>query len=68
LPFVKKDVEDAATKSKKLLSILEKELQNKTYLVGERITLADLFASSLLQRGFTTVRSPVFLPFCNILI
>jgi elongation factor 1-gamma len=54
-PYVKKDVDEAAAKTKTLLAILDKELSNKTFFVGERITLADIFAASLVQRGFATV-------------
>ncbi|KZF22656.1 eEF1-gamma domain-containing protein [Xylona heveae TC161] len=53
--YNKKSVEDAEKKVLKAVSVLEKHLQLNTYLVGERLTLADLFATSVLARGFQYV-------------
>ncbi len=35
------------------LDVLNTELLNKTYLVGERITLADIFLATALVNAFT---------------
>ncbi len=51
-PYNKKNVDDAQAASLKAMSVLEKHLLNHTFLVGERITLADLFATGLLGIGF----------------
>lgn len=50
--YNKRTVEEAAKASEKALSIVEEHLLHNTYLVGERITLADLFAASIASRGF----------------
>ena len=41
----------------KIATILETKLLTKTFLVGERITLADIFVAAILGRGFETVSS-----------
>lgn len=51
-PYNKKAVEDAAAVSKKSTDALENYLRDTTFLVGERITLADIFAAGILTRGF----------------
>ncbi|KAG4222348.1 hypothetical protein PC116_g29178, partial [Phytophthora cactorum] len=51
-PYNKKSVEDAAKNSEKVISVVEQHLLHNTYLVGERITLADLFAAGIFSRGF----------------
>ncbi|KAI9721440.1 MAG: hypothetical protein M1812_002202 [Candelaria pacifica] len=51
-PYNKRNVDDAQAASLKAMSALEKHLLHHTFLVGERITLADLFATGLLGRGF----------------
>ncbi|RHZ52655.1 hypothetical protein CDV55_104639 [Aspergillus turcosus] len=53
--YNKKNVEEAAKAANKALAVLEKHLTANTYLVGERITLADYFGASLLTRAFATV-------------
>ena len=35
------------------LNVLNTELLNKTYLVGERVTLADIFLATALVNAFT---------------
>ncbi|KXJ92671.1 hypothetical protein Micbo1qcDRAFT_160435 [Microdochium bolleyi] len=50
--YNKKAVDEAAAKAAKILDVVEKHLTNHTYFVGERITLADLFATSIISRGF----------------
>lgn len=54
-PYNKKTVEEAAKVALSTMSVLETHLTASTYLVGERITLADIFAASLLTRAFATV-------------
>ncbi|OJJ52641.1 hypothetical protein ASPSYDRAFT_51772 [Aspergillus sydowii CBS 593.65] len=53
--YNKKSVDDASKAALKKLSVLNTHLTANTYLVGERITLADLFTASLLTRAFATV-------------
>ncbi|RYP23506.1 hypothetical protein DL765_001020 [Monosporascus sp. GIB2] len=50
--YNKKAVDEAAKTTEKVLSVVEEHLLHNTYLVGERITLADLFAASIASRGF----------------
>ncbi|KAA8643246.1 hypothetical protein EYZ11_008504 [Aspergillus tanneri] len=54
-PYNKKSVEDASKAALKNLSVLNTHLTANTYLVGERITLADIFAAAILTRAFATV-------------
>ena len=51
-PYNKKSVDDSAKASHKAIAVVEKHLIRHTYLVGERITLADLFAAGIISRGF----------------
>lgn len=51
-PYNKKAVEESAKKAQKAVDVVEKHLLNNTFLVGERITLADLFAAGIASRGF----------------
>ncbi|KAL2259598.1 hypothetical protein VTK26DRAFT_6688 [Humicola hyalothermophila] len=51
-PYNKKSVEDSQKAAAAVISIVEKHLRDNTYLVGERITLADLFAVGIISRGF----------------
>jgi elongation factor 1-gamma len=51
-PYNKKSVEDSQKATLEVVSVLEDHLRNNTYLVGERITLADLFATGIIARGF----------------
>lgn len=50
--YNKKAVDEASKGAAKVLKIVEEHLLLNTYLVGERITLADLFAVSIISRGF----------------
>ncbi|KAK0392239.1 hypothetical protein NLU13_1736 [Sarocladium strictum] len=52
VPYNKKNVDDAAKELTKIVAVVEAHLVNNTFLVGERITLADLFAAGLITRGF----------------
>jgi elongation factor 1-gamma len=51
-PYNKKNVEDSKTTSEKAVHVLEEHLLVNTYLVGERLTLADIFVIAILARGF----------------
>ncbi|PKS05367.1 hypothetical protein jhhlp_008741 [Lomentospora prolificans] len=51
-PYNKKAVDDASKKALAAIAVVEKHLLNNTYLVGERITLADFFCAGLISRGF----------------
>ena len=54
-PYHKKNVDDAQKATLKSVGVLEQQLLVNTYLVGERITLADLFAAGVFSRGFQYV-------------
>ncbi|KAB8237784.1 putative translation elongation factor eEF-1 subunit gamma [Aspergillus alliaceus] len=58
--YNKKNVEDASKAALKNIAVLEKHLTANTFLVGERITLADIFAAGLLTRAFATVLDKKF--------
>lgn len=51
-PYNKKNVDDASKATLRAFGVVEEHLKDKTFLVGERITLADLFAAGLSMRGF----------------
>ncbi|KAF1347384.1 hypothetical protein EJ07DRAFT_169721 [Lizonia empirigonia] len=51
-PYNKKNVDDSQKAALKAIHVLEEHLLTHTYLVGERLTLADLFAASIVARGF----------------
>jgi elongation factor 1-gamma len=51
-PYNKKNVEDSLAKAKSALEVLDKHLLVNTFLVGERITLADIFSAGCLYRAF----------------
>ena len=51
-PYNKKNVDEAAKHSNHVIHVLEDHFLINTFLVGERITLADLFTASLIARGF----------------
>ncbi len=55
LPYNKAGVEAAKAYTLKQLNYLEAFLADKTFLVGERITIADIFVASVLARGFELV-------------
>ncbi|OJD17561.1 hypothetical protein AJ78_02374 [Emergomyces pasteurianus Ep9510] len=54
-PYNKASVEANSKAALKAFAVLEKHLTSNTYLVGERLTLADLFAASMSSRGFEFV-------------
>lgn len=51
-PYNKKNVEDSMKATQARLKVMEDHLMINTYLVGERLTLADIFTTSILGRGF----------------
>jgi len=51
-PYNKKSVDEASKAVTRALDAAEEHLTHHTYLVGERITLADLFSCGTLLRGF----------------
>lgn len=51
-PYNKKQVDEALTYSNKVAAVFEERLINFTYLVGERLTLADIFVATMFARGF----------------
>ena len=55
MPYNKKNVEDSLESALKSLNVLEKHLLVNTFLVGERLTLADIFCAGLLTRAFETI-------------
>lgn len=53
--YNKKAVDEVSKVALKNMTVLESHLTANTYLVGERITLADIFTAALLTRAFATV-------------
>ena len=53
--YNKKNVDDAYARAAKTMDVLEKHLLINTFLVGERLTLADVFAAGIVSRGFQFV-------------
>jgi len=51
-PYNKKDVDHASKNALQAVKVVEEHLLNNTYLAGERVTLADLFAAGIISRGF----------------
>ncbi|KAI4263995.1 MAG: hypothetical protein L6R42_000878 [Xanthoria sp. 1 TBL-2021] len=51
-PFNKKSVEDSKKAALSAVKVLEEHLWVNTFLVGERLSLADLFTASVIARGF----------------
>lgn len=50
--YNKKNVEDSSKAALKAVHVLEEHLLTHTYLVSERLTLADIFVASIIARGF----------------
>ncbi|PSS10640.1 hypothetical protein M430DRAFT_108397 [Amorphotheca resinae ATCC 22711] len=50
--YNKKNVEESQKTALKAIDVVEQHLLHNTYLAGERITLADLFAAGIISRGF----------------
>ncbi|KAL9095550.1 MAG: hypothetical protein Q9163_006500, partial [Psora crenata] len=51
-PYNKKNVDESLKAAFKAAHVMEEHLLVHTFLVGERVTLADLFAAGILRRGF----------------
>ena len=60
MAFNKNATERAKEDVKKSLAVLDKVLLTKTYLVGERITLADICVAYALKMLFENVLEPGF--------
>lgn len=58
-PYNKTQVETAKTSLLAQTTFLEQALATKTFLVGDRFSLADVFVASALTRGFELVRFPL---------
>ena len=54
-PYIKKNVDAALENVAVLTKLYEERLQEHTYLVGERITLADLVSAAMFSKGFATI-------------
>jgi elongation factor 1-gamma len=54
-PYNKKSVDDSSKAALRAIGVLDQHLLLNTYLVGERVTLADLFVTGLLTRAFENV-------------
>ncbi|KEF61767.1 elongation factor 1-gamma [Exophiala aquamarina CBS 119918] len=54
-PYNKKSVDDAKNAALAVLKVFEQHFLVHTFLVGERITLADLYTASQIARGFQYV-------------
>ena len=52
IPYNKKSVDEAQKALESYIAVLESRLLDFTYLVGERVTIADVYVASLLVRGF----------------
>jgi elongation factor 1-gamma len=59
-PYNKKSVDTAEVGVKKIMKYLDGYLLHHTYLVGERLTVADLILTAYLDRGFQYVHRPLF--------
>ena len=54
-PYNKKSVDAAEATVKKVMAYLDSYLLDNTYLVGERLSLADIVVTAHLDRGFQYV-------------
>ncbi|KAI9830975.1 MAG: hypothetical protein M1826_004092 [Phylliscum demangeonii] len=52
VPYNKKSVEEGMERANKMANVIEQHLMHHTFLVGERMTLADLFTVPLVSVGF----------------
>lgn len=57
-PYNKKNVDTAQEKTLRAVKVFEQHLKSNTFLVGERLSLADIFSASLICRGFEFVWPP----------
>ncbi|PIA99570.1 putative sterigmatocystin biosynthesis protein stcT [Cercospora beticola] len=51
-PFVQAEVDESMKQTNKRMDILEKHLEGRTYLVGDRLSLADMFVTGVVAGGF----------------
>lgn len=51
-PYNKKNVDESLKATNAAMNVLEEHLLVHTFLVGERITLADLYVAGIISRGF----------------
>ena len=51
-PYNKKNIDESQKAALKAVDTLEQHLLTHTYLVSERLTLADLFTAGIISRGF----------------
>lgn len=75
IPYNKKSVDSALATADQIVSVFEARLVNYTFLVGERITAADLFCAALATFAFKAVwgtkwraEHPVFVRWFNTVI
>ncbi|SAM08236.1 hypothetical protein [Absidia glauca] len=59
-PYIKPNVDAATDKVKRAMDALNKILANKTYLVGESVTLADISVACALSNAYTLVFDKAF--------
>jgi len=59
-PYNKKSVDTAEAATHADIAVLEKHLLANTYLVGERLSVADVFATSIVGRGMQFVFDKAF--------
>jgi len=57
-PYNKKSVDDAVIRTRGLCKYLDDKLQTRTFLVGERLTIADYHVTAMLSRGFESLFDP----------
>ncbi|VVT44420.1 uncharacterized protein SAPINGB_P000410 [Magnusiomyces paraingens] len=61
LPYNKKGVETATEDAKKFIDYLENSLSTRTYLVGERLTVADYHLAAVTERAFSNIWDKPFI-------
>jgi len=61
-PYNKKNVDSAQAAALKAIGVVESHLTLNTFLVGERLSLADIFSASIFARGFEFVSPPPLSP------
>lgn len=51
-PFVQAEVDESMKQTNKRIDILDKHLEGRSYLVGDRLSLADMFVVGVVAGGF----------------
>ncbi|CAD0095226.1 unnamed protein product [Aureobasidium mustum] len=59
-PYAPEGIEQAKKQTAQAIQIFENHLQDKRYLVADRLTLADLFCAGLVSFGFAKVFDKVW--------